>query len=131
MARDVTWPDGGNSPFRGEKGTTFEGGFRVTSALARTSCQHFWPPLQCVPMPETNRQNHERRAQSETSRRALEKIERSIKGIMDAIEDGMYQPAMKARIEELVQQKAEIDARLAEAPADLPDRISLSIIAPR
>ena len=80
---------------------------------------------------ETNRQNHERRAQSETSRRALEKIERSIKGIMDAIEDGMYQAAMKARIEELVQQKAEIDARLAEAPADLPDRISLSIIAPR
>jgi len=24
-----TWPDGGNSPFRGEKGTTYEGGFRV------------------------------------------------------------------------------------------------------
>lgn len=24
-----TWPDGGNHPFRGEKGTTFEGGFRV------------------------------------------------------------------------------------------------------
>ena len=24
-----SWPDGGNSPFRGEKGTTFEGGFRV------------------------------------------------------------------------------------------------------
>ena len=23
------WPDGGNSPFRGEKGTTYEGGFRV------------------------------------------------------------------------------------------------------
>jgi arylsulfatase A-like enzyme len=23
------WPDGGNHPFRGEKGTTFEGGFRV------------------------------------------------------------------------------------------------------
>ncbi len=33
----------------------------------------------------------------------------------------MYQPAMKARIEELAQQKAEINARLAEAPADLPD----------
>ncbi len=47
---------------------------------------------------ETNRQNHERRAQAETSRRALEKIERSIKGIMDAIKDGMYQPAMKARM---------------------------------
>lgn len=24
-----TWPDGGNQPFRGEKGTTYEGGFRV------------------------------------------------------------------------------------------------------
>jgi site-specific DNA recombinase len=70
---------------------------------------------------ETNRQNHERRAQAGASRRALEKIERSIKGIMDAIEDGMYQPAMKARIGELAQQKGEIEARLAEAPADLPD----------
>lgn len=70
---------------------------------------------------ETNRQNHERRAQVETSRRALEKIERGIKGIMDAIEDGMYQPAMKARMGELAQQKAEIEARLAQAPPDLPD----------
>jgi arylsulfatase len=31
-----SWPDGGTSPFRGEKGTTWEGGFRVP-ALAR------WP----------------------------------------------------------------------------------------
>ena len=28
-----TWPDGGNHPFRGEKGTTFEGGFRVPLVL--------------------------------------------------------------------------------------------------
>ena len=28
-AETFSWPDGGNSPFRGEKGTTFEGGFRV------------------------------------------------------------------------------------------------------
>ena len=40
---------------------------------------------------------------------------------MDAIEDGMYQPAMKTGMEELDHQKAEIEARLAEAPADLPD----------
>jgi site-specific DNA recombinase len=70
---------------------------------------------------ETNRQNRERRAQAEADCRSLEKIERGIKGIMDAIEDGMYQPAMKARMGELDQQKAEIEARLAEAPADLPD----------
>jgi arylsulfatase len=28
-AEIMTWPDGGNHPFRGEKGTVFEGGFRV------------------------------------------------------------------------------------------------------
>lgn len=70
---------------------------------------------------ETNRQNHERRAQAEADRRALEKIEKGIKGIMAAIEDGMYQPAMKARMGELEQRKAEIEARLAEAPADMLD----------
>ena len=28
-AEKFTWPDGGTTPFRGEKGTTWEGGFRV------------------------------------------------------------------------------------------------------
>jgi arylsulfatase A-like enzyme len=28
-AEVFSWPDGGNHPFRGEKGSTFEGGFRV------------------------------------------------------------------------------------------------------
>ena len=70
---------------------------------------------------ETNRQNHERRAQVEADRRSLEKINRGVKGILDAIEDGMYQPAMKARMSELEQQKAEIEKRLEDAPADLPD----------
>lgn len=28
-AETVTWPDGGITPFKGEKGTTWEGGFRV------------------------------------------------------------------------------------------------------
>jgi hypothetical protein len=50
---------------------------------------------------EANRQNHERRPQAEIDHRALEKIERGIKSIMAAIEDGMYQPAMKARMCEL------------------------------
>jgi arylsulfatase len=32
-AEIFSWPDGGNHPFRGEKGTTFEGGFRVPAVL--------------------------------------------------------------------------------------------------
>ena len=70
---------------------------------------------------ELNRQNHERRAHTERDRKALAKVERGIAGIMAAIEDGMYQPAMKARMDDLEGQKAEIMARMAEAPADVPD----------
>ena len=32
-AEKFTWPDGGTIPFRGEKGTTWEGGFRVPAAV--------------------------------------------------------------------------------------------------
>jgi arylsulfatase len=28
-AETFTWPDGGNTPFKGQKGTAYEGGFRV------------------------------------------------------------------------------------------------------
>ena len=70
---------------------------------------------------ELNRQNHERRARTELDRKALAKVERGIAGIMAAIEDGMYQPAMKARMDDLERQKAEIMARMAEAPANVPD----------
>jgi site-specific DNA recombinase len=70
---------------------------------------------------ESNRRNHERRAQADADRNALAKIERAIRAITAAIEDGMYQPSMKARMTELEQQKAEIEAREREAPAVLPD----------
>ena len=39
---------------------------------------------------------------------------------MAAIEDDMYEPTMKARMEELQQQKAEIEARLSDYPSRLP-----------
>jgi len=68
-----------------------------------------------------NRDNRERRIQADADRRRLAKIERAVAGIMAAIEDGLYQPAMKARMAELDCDKAEIIARLAEAPADVPD----------
>lgn len=68
-----------------------------------------------------NRDNRERRVQAEADARALAKVERVVAGIMAAIEDGLYQPAMKARMAELEHEKAEITSRLAEAPADIPD----------
>lgn len=69
---------------------------------------------------ELNRQNRERRARSAVDRAALTKVERGIAGIMAAIEDGMYQPAMKARMEDLERQKFEIMARMEDAPTDVP-----------
>ncbi|OIQ94282.1 recombinase [mine drainage metagenome] len=68
-----------------------------------------------------NQQNRERRAQSDINRKALEKIERGIAGIMAAIEDGMYQSEMKVRMEDLERQKTDILARMGEIPADVPD----------
>jgi len=32
-AEKITWPDGGTTPFKGEKGTTWEGGFRVPCVI--------------------------------------------------------------------------------------------------
>jgi hypothetical protein len=68
-----------------------------------------------------NRKNREQRVQVEADRRALEKIDRAIAGIMAAIEDGLYQPVMKVRMAEMERQKAEIAARMAQAPQDIPD----------
>ena len=60
-----------------------------------------------------NRGNREHRIQADADTRALAKIDKAVAGIMAAIEDGLYQPSMKARISELEREKAEITARLA------------------
>jgi DNA invertase Pin-like site-specific DNA recombinase len=67
-----------------------------------------------------NELNRERLVQAETDKAALAKIEKGIAGMIAAIEDGLYQPAMKARMTELERQKAEIAARLAQAPQPVP-----------
>jgi DNA invertase Pin-like site-specific DNA recombinase len=67
-----------------------------------------------------NELNRERLVQAETDTAALAKIEKGIAGMIAAIEDGLYQPAMKARMTELERQKAEIIARLAQAPQPVP-----------
>lgn len=68
-----------------------------------------------------NRENREQRIQADADTRALARIDRAVAGIMAAIEDGLYQPAMKARMAELEREKAKVTARLAEAPHAVPD----------
>jgi hypothetical protein len=54
-------------------------------------------------------------SQSDELRREAEGIVRKIAGIMKAIEDGMYTPALKERMQELEQRKTEIEGLLADA----------------
>lgn len=68
-----------------------------------------------------NRENRERRIEADADRQALARVEKAIAGILTAIEDGFYQPSMKARMAELEREKAEITARMAETPRDIPD----------
>lgn len=70
---------------------------------------------------EMNRLNRDKREQAAIDQKVLAKAEKAIAGIIAAIEDGMYQPSMKARMDNLERQKAETVARCAEAPADVPD----------
>ncbi|HEV7342475.1 MAG TPA: recombinase family protein [Sphingopyxis sp.] len=70
---------------------------------------------------QINGENRERRAQADDDIRALAKVDRAVAGIMAAIEDGLYQPSMKARMAELEREKQEITARLADAPQHIPD----------
>ncbi len=68
-----------------------------------------------------NHQKQELRAQTAADRQALAKIERAIASMISAIEDGLYQPAMKVRMTELEQQKAVIAARLRTDEPEIPD----------
>ena len=70
---------------------------------------------------ERNRLNRERRANGDGWRIELTKVEKAIAAMIAAIEEGLYQPSMKARMEELEHQKADLIACLAEVPADVPD----------
>ena len=48
--------------------------------------------------------------------RDLIQLERKIAGILSAIEDGMYEPSMKTRMEELKLEKARLSSQLADTP---------------
>jgi site-specific DNA recombinase len=70
---------------------------------------------------ETNRLNRERRSSGDAWRMELAKVEKAIAGVISAIEDGLYQPSMKARMEALELQKADLTAKLMSETDDVPD----------
>jgi hypothetical protein len=70
---------------------------------------------------ETNRLNRERRAGSEADRKALADVEKKLKEIVTAIEDGGYSRPLMTRLRELEAKQDELTERLSRAPVDIPD----------
>lgn len=72
---------------------------------------------------ETNRLNRERRSNAETRHVELAKIQKQIRGVIEAIKEGMFHPSMKAEMDTLEAREAELTVLLADIPNDAPDRL--------
>ncbi|MPZ40925.1 MAG: recombinase family protein [Rhizobiales bacterium] len=70
---------------------------------------------------ETTQLSRERRASSDADRLELTKIERSMKEIVGAIEEGGYTRMLTHRLKELEARQEVLQQRLARAPEPLPD----------
>jgi DNA invertase Pin-like site-specific DNA recombinase len=70
---------------------------------------------------ETNRLNRERRSSGDAWKAELVKIEKQIRGIIEAIKAGLFHESMKAEMDTLEARKAELTELLADAPEDTPD----------
>ncbi len=70
---------------------------------------------------ETNRLNRERRSNGDAWKAELAKVEKEIRGIIEAIKEGMFQPSMKVEMDALEARKVELTALLADVLEDTPD----------
>ena len=70
---------------------------------------------------ETNRLNRERRSNGDVWKAELVKVEKQIRGIIEAIKAGMFHPSMKGEMDALEARKAELTEQLADIPEDTPD----------
>ena len=70
---------------------------------------------------ETNRLNRERRSSGDAWKAELIKVEKQIRGIIEAIKAGMFHESMKAEMDTLEARKTELNTLLADAPEDAPD----------
>jgi hypothetical protein len=96
------------------EGRVMEGLKRHLLALER--CEQFAPDWQ--------EEHATRLRQADAARAALEtrlgQVERKIVAMIRAIEDGLYQPAMKERMIALETEKAQLEAELAAKPDTVP-----------
>ncbi|WP_082016230.1 recombinase family protein [Aureimonas altamirensis] len=69
---------------------------------------------------EVNRRRIERSSGMEAARRQLEKTEKQIRGIIEAIKEGMFQPSMKSEMDALEARKAELTEMLARTDEPPP-----------
>ncbi len=70
---------------------------------------------------ETNRLNRERRSNGNAWQAELAKVEKDIRGIIEAIKAGMFHESMKGEMTALENRKAALAALLADTPEDKPD----------
>ncbi|MFV0336574.1 MAG: recombinase zinc beta ribbon domain-containing protein, partial [Tropicimonas sp.] len=70
---------------------------------------------------ETNRLNRERRSNADSWKAELAKVEKQIRGIIEAIKEGMFHESMKGEMTALEARKAELTGLLTDAPEDTPD----------
>lgn len=68
-----------------------------------------------------NRLNRERRSNGNAWRSELAKVEKDIRGIIEAIKAGMFHPSMKGEMDKLEARKAELMELLQNVPQDQPD----------
>ena len=81
-------------------------------ALFREFCEEFTR--------EVNRLRMEAGAALSAARAELPRLSRQIRGMIDAIKDGLYQPSMKVEMERLETRKCEIEQSFAEADEPPP-----------
>ncbi|WP_221932028.1 hypothetical protein [Paracoccus sp. M683] len=70
---------------------------------------------------EMNRLNRERRSNGAAWRSELAKIEKDIRGIIEAIKAGMSHPSIKGEMNKLESRKVELTELLQNVPQDQPD----------
>jgi len=70
---------------------------------------------------ETNRLNRDRRSSGDADRKALADVEKKLKEIVAAIEDGGYSRPLMGRLRELEAKQDELSERLSRTPVDIPD----------